>query len=398
MRVARVETAPAAPAPPAEAEGRPVVEANKAFERAFAEGRLLTPADQSAKHFVGVMNRSTSTTSSPRAPVRRCRWSSCRAPRSRSKRWTPRPPASGSTKPKRCSAPPMTACARRAPRSRQQIAMETAKPVPASALKLVTYVAPAYPPRASERIMEGWVDVEFTVGTNGNAQHRRDRGVARRIVPPRSDRGRRSGNSSRASSWGARSSRPPTRASASFCSAQVARGRAAGFLPLAAVARAAGFDITLIATTAERHHGLDSRQVSGRRLRRVAMRLSNIVVVLAACRLRHRARAVPLRLHERRRYVQRRGRRTRLVPRDHDESAAMRARRLLRRRPAVRFRRRRRLGSRELARADDESAHPRAELPSVPRHRRGAAPLRRTAAAAARRWPAAARATPASSR
>ena len=57
MRVARVETAPAAPTPPPKPKVDPLVEANKAFEEALAEGRLLTPAEQSAKHFVGEMNR-----------------------------------------------------------------------------------------------------------------------------------------------------------------------------------------------------------------------------------------------------------------------------------------------------------------------------------------------------
>ena len=53
----------------------------------------------------------------------------------------------------------------------QLIAMESAKPVPASALKIATYVAPAYPPRASERNIEGWVDIEFTVGTDGKTRN-----------------------------------------------------------------------------------------------------------------------------------------------------------------------------------------------------------------------------------
>jgi protein TonB len=53
----------------------------------------------------------------------------------------------------------------------QIIAMESAKPVPASALKIVTYVAPVFPPRANERNLEGWVDLEFTVGTDGRTRN-----------------------------------------------------------------------------------------------------------------------------------------------------------------------------------------------------------------------------------
>jgi protein TonB len=45
--------------------------------------------------------------------------------------------------------------------------MEAAKPVPASALKVKAYVAPVYPIRALDRKVEGWVDVEFTVGVDG---------------------------------------------------------------------------------------------------------------------------------------------------------------------------------------------------------------------------------------
>ena len=49
--------------------------------------------------------------------------------------------------------------------------MESAKPVPASALKISTYVAPAFPQRANERSIEGWVDIEFTVGTDGKTRN-----------------------------------------------------------------------------------------------------------------------------------------------------------------------------------------------------------------------------------
>jgi protein TonB len=49
----------------------------------------------------------------------------------------------------------------------RQIARESAKPVPASAMKVVTYVAPTYPPRAMDRGQQGWVDLEFTVGRDG---------------------------------------------------------------------------------------------------------------------------------------------------------------------------------------------------------------------------------------
>jgi protein TonB len=38
-------------------------------------------------------------------------------------------------------------------------------------LKISTYVAPTFPQRASERNLEGWVDIEFTVGTDGKTRN-----------------------------------------------------------------------------------------------------------------------------------------------------------------------------------------------------------------------------------
>ena len=59
----------------------------------------------------------------------------------------------------------------RAALTEQLIAMEAAKPIPASSLKISTYVAPDYPQRATERNIQGWVDVEFTVGTDGKTRN-----------------------------------------------------------------------------------------------------------------------------------------------------------------------------------------------------------------------------------
>src|SRR5918993_1220098 len=55
--VARVETAPAPAAAPPKPQANPLAEASAAFEKALSEGRLLTPAEQNAKHFVSVLNR-----------------------------------------------------------------------------------------------------------------------------------------------------------------------------------------------------------------------------------------------------------------------------------------------------------------------------------------------------
>jgi protein TonB len=43
--------------------------------------------------------------------------------------------------------------------------------VPASALKIATYVVPEFPERALDRNFEGWVDVEFTAGIDGRTRN-----------------------------------------------------------------------------------------------------------------------------------------------------------------------------------------------------------------------------------
>src|SRR5690606_587617 len=52
----------------------------------------------------------------------------------------------------------------------QLVGLESAKPVPASALEIVNYVVPEYPTRALDRGLEGWVDLEFTIGTDGTTR------------------------------------------------------------------------------------------------------------------------------------------------------------------------------------------------------------------------------------
>jgi TonB family protein len=171
MRVARVETAPA-PTPPPKPKVDPLVEANKDFEEALAEGRLLTPAEQSAKHFVSVMNgidvdhdlaKSARTALSLEFLSRAAQSIEALDPEAAGI-WIDEAQALlGATDEGVRKA--------RSALTEQLIAMESAKPVPASALKISTYVAPAFPQRANERSIEGWVDIEFTVGTDGKTRN-----------------------------------------------------------------------------------------------------------------------------------------------------------------------------------------------------------------------------------
>jgi len=172
VRVARVETAPETAAPPPKPQVDPLVEANEAFEKALAEGRLLTPAEQSAKHFVGVMNR----LNVDHDLAMRARGALSLELLSRAAQSIEAldPEAAGIWIDEAETLLGPTDEGVRQARSaltEQLIAMETAKPVPASALKIATYVAPDYPQRATERNLEGWVDIEFTVGTDGKTRN-----------------------------------------------------------------------------------------------------------------------------------------------------------------------------------------------------------------------------------
>jgi len=168
-RVARVETAPVAPPPP---RVDPIQQAGEAFDKAMAEGRLLAPTETSAKHFVSLLNRADPD----HATTRRARNALSSELLSRATQsiealdpeaagiWIDEAEAllGGNDEGVRKTRSALT---------EQLIAMESAKPVPASALKIVTYVAPEFPQRALDRNLQGWVDIEFTVGTDGKTRN-----------------------------------------------------------------------------------------------------------------------------------------------------------------------------------------------------------------------------------
>lgn len=169
-RVARVEATPT-PAPE-RPKADPVKEASEAFDAAMAAGRLLTPPDSSAKHFVAVLDR----TDANHEATRRARSVLSLELLSRATQSIEGldPEAAGIWIDEAESLLGGNDEGVRKARSAltdQLIAMESAKPVPASALKISTYVAPEYPQRALERNLQGWVDIEFTVGTDGKTRN-----------------------------------------------------------------------------------------------------------------------------------------------------------------------------------------------------------------------------------
>ncbi len=155
------------PAPPPRPKVDPVVEANEAFNHAMAESRLLTPADRSAKHYVEVMVAANPDHEITRdARLRLSRELLSRAAQSlealdadAARVWIDQAEGVG--------IDPAGVHAARAALVQHQIAMESQKRIPASALKMVSYVAPEYPSRAEQLNVKGWVDVEFTVKKDG---------------------------------------------------------------------------------------------------------------------------------------------------------------------------------------------------------------------------------------
>ena len=162
----KVAPVPVQEAPPKPAVD-PAVEINQKLEEALAAGRLLTPANESAKHYVEQLS-----TKHPNHDVTRAareRLSHEFLGRATQALDTHDIEAAGVwiDEADHLGADPVNVRAARAQLVDQQIALESAKPIPASALKITNYVKPVYPQRALERGMQGWVDLEFTVQPDG---------------------------------------------------------------------------------------------------------------------------------------------------------------------------------------------------------------------------------------
>jgi TonB family protein len=166
-RVARVELTPAAPPKPAI---DPLVQASDQFNGAMSAGRLLTPIDTSAKHYLNVLI----TASRDHELTQRARQSLSRELLSRATQSIEALDDQGAVvwinEAESVGADADGVRKARNVLTERQIARESAKPIPASAMKVVTYVAPVYPTRALDRGLQGWVDLEFTVGTDGKTR------------------------------------------------------------------------------------------------------------------------------------------------------------------------------------------------------------------------------------
>lgn len=183
------QVARARPAPPPEPEERvveqqpaptpraqeppppdPLVTTFEAFEQAMAANRLLTPLDQSAKHYANRLfaldpdhvNTQLARERLSREFLSRARQALEGLDMDAARTWIDEAELLG--------ADPSGVQAAREAMIDRLAAMEAARPLPASELTVENYVAPEYPERAAARGLEGWVDIEFTVATDGTTK------------------------------------------------------------------------------------------------------------------------------------------------------------------------------------------------------------------------------------
>lgn len=156
----------ASEAPQAPDLGR-LLKAHEAFRKAMSGNHLLTPADTSAKHYVAVMTQLASDNEMTvnaqqtlfKELLSRSRQALKALDTDAARAWIDAAADLG--------VDPAAVAEARNALTDKVVAMESQRPLPASALKLVSYAAPEYPRRAIEHDIEGWVDLEFTVAKDG---------------------------------------------------------------------------------------------------------------------------------------------------------------------------------------------------------------------------------------
>lgn len=153
-----------------EPEIDPAVGPHEAFNEAIAQNRLLTPPGSSAKDFVDVLTSIDPEHELTRDARRRlfdellarAADAITTMDTDAAETWIKEAEQLGES--------PAAVASLREQLRQQLIAAESARRVPASALTVVDYTPPVYPQRALQREVSGWVDVEFTVGRDGNPQ------------------------------------------------------------------------------------------------------------------------------------------------------------------------------------------------------------------------------------
>ena len=162
-----VTTPPVETPAPEPAPIDPMLELRTSFDEAMADNRLLTPADGSAAHFLDEMRALNAEADAVVQAqqqlfgefLSRASAATAVVDAAAAETWID---AAESIH----DDPPAIEQAR-AQLTDRLIQAESVKPFPASQLALVDYTQPRYPMRAANRNIEGWVDVEFFVTTEG---------------------------------------------------------------------------------------------------------------------------------------------------------------------------------------------------------------------------------------
>jgi TonB family protein len=155
---------------PAAPKVDPVVEAHDGFAAAMAANRLLTPAESSAKHFVGVL-ASIAPDAAPTKEARKQLFARLLARADESLADTDTDAATTwIDEAEGLEVDASAVAAERQKLTDQLVKVESARRLPASEFKVVSYIAPIYPQRALEKEISGWVDVEFTVARDGTTR------------------------------------------------------------------------------------------------------------------------------------------------------------------------------------------------------------------------------------
>ena len=145
----------------------PLADASTSFEEALAANRLLTPKEDSARHYFQRLLEQDATDERTITAQRalfdrllnRAAEATAGADEQAAQAWI------AAAEELEFDAAATTAA--RDSLEQRMIQLATARPIPVSDLTLLEYTPPAYPKRALDRNIEGWVDLEFTVTTDG---------------------------------------------------------------------------------------------------------------------------------------------------------------------------------------------------------------------------------------
>lgn len=166
---AKPEIAESQPAPPP-VRPDPIPSLLESFEASMAGNQLLTPADANARYYVERMLAAepddertrgardllvTELLSRSSQAIEALDWDAART-------WIDQAET--------LAADPSLIASQRDRLAGSLVAREGATPIPVTAFTVKSYVQPEYPRTPLQRGIEGWVDVEFTVGTDGRTR------------------------------------------------------------------------------------------------------------------------------------------------------------------------------------------------------------------------------------